>query len=188
MDPTSITYSSYSYETPAAVASSSFDMSAFFLAYMGLMLFVCIASYVVSSWLLSRIFKKAGIEEWKAWVPLYNTWIMLEMGKQKGWYLLLSLIPVVGSIIFLVFFIMALYEIGKSFGKEGIFVLWAIFIPVVWYAILAFDKSTWSGQSQSSTEAPTTTPQYMAPVQPVVPTQTSEPVDTTSSDSNTENQ
>jgi hypothetical protein len=170
MEPTSISYTSYSYDTPTIVTNSGLDFFAIFLAYIGIMMFVMITCYVVSSWLLSRIFKKAGIEEWKAWVPFYNNWIMLEMGDQKGWYLLLSLVPFVGPIIFMVFWIMALYEIGKKFSKDGIFVLWAVFLPVVWYAILAFDKSTWSKQGQPVTAVPT---------EPVEPETTDQPTQNT---------
>ncbi len=158
MRPTFISYSKVS----TIPETQIFDLA----PYMGLIILMSIASYAISAWLLSRIFRKAGIEEWKAWVPLYNYWIILEMGGQKGWYLLLSLIPFVGSVIFLVFYIMAVCEIGKKFGKDGIFVLWAIFVPIVWYAILAFDKSTWLGQTQSTTATTTPTPQYV-PAQPV---------------------
>lgn len=168
MDPT-LSCNSYSHGAQVGCEGSGFDLFAIFLAYMGIMIFMMIACYVISSWMLSRIFKKAGIEEWKAWVPFYNTWIMLEMGEQKGWYLLLSLIPFVGPIIFLVFSIMAQYEIGKKFGKEGTFVLWAIFLSPVWYAILAFDKSTWSGPRQPAMATPAAAPQYMAPEQPATP-------------------
>ena len=56
-------------------------------AVIGMMVFALIGAligYVINSFLLSRIFKKAGVEQWKAWVPIYNVWIMLELGNQKG--------------------------------------------------------------------------------------------------------
>ncbi len=144
--------------------TTSTDLLGFFAAFIGIILLVALASYAISAFLLSRIFKKAGIEAWKAWVPFYNIWVFLEIGKQKGWYLLLNFVPFVGSLIFLIFYIMAAYNIGKSLGKDGIFVLWAVFIPVVWYIWLGFDNSTWENQSAVIPPVATTTEPVPAPV------------------------
>lgn len=131
----------------------------FFIAMM-------IVAYAIVSYLLSRIFKKAGIAGWKAWIPVYSTWITMELGGQRGWISLLLLSPVVVDILSLApgaepfvplllligigiclvaiaFLYTAMYKIGLHFGKDGYFVLWAIFLPIVWYAWLAFDQSTW---------------------------------------------
>jgi hypothetical protein len=58
----------------------------------------------------------------------------------------------------------AMYTIGLRFGKEGYFVLLAIFLPIVWSAWLAFDKSTWQKTapafaSPTPATAPVTPPQ-----------------------------
>lgn len=129
-------------------------------------IFFFILTYVVYSYLLSRIFSKAGVSGWKAWVPLYSTWVMLEIGGKDGrWSLLMmaplvvSLIPLTqdaatiglllsilafaASIVGVIFLYIAMYNIGVHFGKEEYFILWAIFLPIVWYIWLAFDKSTW---------------------------------------------
>lgn len=108
-----------------------------------MLVFIAIA-YVVYSFFLSRIFKKAGVETWKAWVPVYNSWILLELGDQKGFWAVLALIPVV-NIVSAVFMYIAMYHIGLKLGKEGAFVLLAIFLPIVWLIWLAVDSSTWKG-------------------------------------------
>jgi hypothetical protein len=100
--------------------------------------------YVIHAFLLSRIFKKAGIETWKAWVPIYNSWVLLELGDQKGYWAVLALIPFV-NIASAVFMFIAMYHIGLKLGKEGVFVLLAIFLPLVWMIWLAVDGSTWKG-------------------------------------------
>lgn len=131
-------------------------------AAVGMFVFILIGTiigYVLNAFLLSRIFKKAGIEPWKAWVPIYNSWVMLELGEQKGWWAVLLLVPFV-NFVALVFLIIAEYNIGLKFGKEGVFVLLAIFLPIVWLAWLAFDKSTWKGATPVLATAGT------APVQP----------------------
>jgi hypothetical protein len=110
--------------------------------------------YAISAFLLGRIFKKAGVEAWKAWVPVYNMWVLLELGGQKGFWAVLALVPVV-NIVSIVFLIIAQYNIGLKLQKEGWFVLLAIFLSPVWLIWLAFDKSTWEGKGTASPEAAT---------------------------------
>lgn len=57
-------------------------------------------------WLLGKIFKKAGVEAWKAWVPGYNSYILLELGGQSGWWTLAMFVPLV-NIVASVFMVMA---------------------------------------------------------------------------------
>lgn len=102
------------------------------------------ASYLIVSWFLMRIFRKAGVDGWKAWVPFYNSWVFLELGGQQGWLVLLHLIPGVG-IVSTIFSYIASYHIGASFSKPGGgWVVLYIFLPVIWLAILAFDSSRWN--------------------------------------------
>lgn len=146
---------------------------AIFLVFMGLVLIGSIAMYAITAFLLSRIFKKAGVASWKAWIPIYNTWRLLEFGGQYGWWVLLPLVASIfagivslfspdssfgisaaeifgdlilvgGTLTYYVFWALAAYAIGLKLQKEGVFVLWAIFLPIVWMIWLAFDKSTWN--------------------------------------------
>ena len=113
-----------------------------------------IAMYVISALCLMRIFKKADIEQpWAAWVPIYNNWKMLEVGGQQGFWAVLAIIPVV-NIVSAVFMYIAMYHIGLKLEKEGVFVLFAIFLPAVWLIWLAVDKSTW----HETSGAPSLTP------------------------------
>ena len=99
---------------------------------------------------------------------------MLELGGQKGWWAILMLVPVV-NIVALVFYFIAAYYIGLKLGKEGVFVLLAIFLPIVWLIWLAFDKSTWNNAAPAAAVAapapahPVDTP-VEEPKPPVPPT------------------
>ncbi len=130
------TYTTTSHVDPAEAAAISAGLIIF-----GLIL--AAVSYVVSAILLGRIFKKANIPAWIAWVPFYNTWKLLEMGGQSGFWAVLAIIPVV-SYVSIVFLYIATYNIGLKFGKTGAFVLMAIFLPLVWLIWLAVDKSVWN--------------------------------------------
>lgn len=106
------------------------------------MLLFAVIAYIIGALLFGRIFKKAGIPAWIAWVPFYNNWKLLEIGGQQGFWAVLAIIPVV-NIVSSIFMLIAMYHIGLKLGKSGSFVLWAIFFPIVWLAWLAFDASTW---------------------------------------------
>src|SRR5262245_17251824 len=82
-------YSSNTSNVDPAVAAGAILFAIFF----GLL--AAAVGYVVTALCLSRIFKKAGVEPWKAWVPVYNTWTMLEIGGQQGFWAVLMLIPVI---------------------------------------------------------------------------------------------
>ncbi|WP_157813895.1 MULTISPECIES: DUF5684 domain-containing protein [unclassified Microbacterium] len=105
--------------------------------------FVAVLVYVYHALTLMFIFRKAGLKAWPAWVPLFNVWRLLQLGGQKGWWVLVGLIPVVGTIVYLVFLIIAGINIQTALGKPGVFYLLAIFLTPVWYGILAWDSSTW---------------------------------------------
>lgn len=133
------------------------------LAVLGIIFLVLIVVYVIHSIFLGKVFKKAGVESWKAWVPIYNNWVILELGGQQGWIALLTLVPG-ASIVTAVFTCIAMYHIGLKLQKEGWFVLLAIFVPTVWIIWLAVDKSTWQGAGGTSAQPPAvppTTPQQV---------------------------
>lgn len=108
-----------------------------------IILAIAVVAYVVAAFILSVIFKKAGVPTWAAWVPVYNEWKLLQLGGQWGGWAILFFIPYV-SFVAAIFLYIAMYRIGKGFGKSDAFVLWAIFLPFVWYVWLAVDDSTWN--------------------------------------------
>lgn len=133
-------------ETDAAAAAG-------ILAFLGIFIFIslllAVGVYVFSAICLMRIFKKAGVPAWIAWVPFYNNWKLLEIGGQQGFWAVLAILPIV-NIASAIFLYIACYHVGKKLGKGGEFVLWAIFLPVVWYVWLAFDNSQWNDSASSA--------------------------------------
>lgn len=135
-----------SYEYSTYSTSSNLDPTTTSALVAGIIIFSIlfgIIGYILAAIFLSRIFKKAGIESWIAWIPFYNGWKLLEAGGQRGFWAVLAGIPFVNYVA-AVFFYIAMYNIGLKFGKTGTFVLFAIFLPVVWLIWLAVDKSVWN--------------------------------------------
>src|SRR5580765_8673282 len=86
---------------------------------------------------LARLFEKAGVEKWKAFVPFYNTWIMETLAKRPRHWVFWQFIPVVGWFISPGIFI----EFVKLFGRFsiGAHILAAIFAPL-YFPYLAICK------------------------------------------------
>jgi signal peptidase I len=45
------------------------------------------------------MFKKAGIEPWKAFIPFYNTWLIVEKCHIRKYWFWLQFIPIAGQFI-----------------------------------------------------------------------------------------
>lgn len=121
------------------------DQAAAGFGVLGVLLWlvVVLGAYVLTSWLWSKVFTKMGIEGWKAWVPVYNSWTFVEAAGFPGWWVLVGFIPGV-NIALVVLLAIAAYRVGLGFGKSGVWVLLYIFLPIVWFAVLGFDSSRWN--------------------------------------------
>lgn len=83
----------------------------FFIVYLIGTLIVFLPSFG-----LAKLFVKAGVPAWKAYVPFYNTWIMQELAQRPKHWVFWQFIPVVGWFISPGIFI----EFVKLFGKFGL--------------------------------------------------------------------
>ncbi len=84
------------------------------------------------SWFI--IFGKAGQAGWKALVPFFNLFIFTKIVNKPIWWLVIYLIYPIG-------YILRSLQIGKSFGKNLIFCLGLILLPIVFFPLLAFGNS-----------------------------------------------
>ena len=159
-----MTTTSTSTSTLDAETAAMVTVVTVFVTLIGMVL-----AYVLAGILYGKIFKKAGIPSWIAWVPVYNSWKIFEIGGQHGYWAILSFIPFV-NFVAAIFSYISMYNIGLKFGKQGTFVLLAIFFPIVWVIWLAFDKSTWN----NAAGAPSRAIEHLAPTQtpPAAPTAT----------------
>lgn len=120
---------------------------AFIATYLVFVLVLTVLS-VIAMW---KIFVKAGVDGWKALVPVYNSWLLFEISGKPGWWSLVGLasfIPVLGifaGIVGLVLWILAALNLGKAFGKSTAFsVIGLVIFSIVGLLILGFDKSKYT--------------------------------------------
>ena len=87
---------------------------------------------------LYGMFEKAGIAPWKALVPLYNTWCMIEkMGLNKIWFFL-QFIPIVNIFINIWIYI----KFVEFFGRFSVLAHGATaLIPFIYLPYLGFSKN-----------------------------------------------
>lgn len=111
---------------------------------------VSVIVYVFYAFTLSKIFAKAGVQPWQAWVPFLNSWRLLQLGGQPGWWLIVALVPLVGQILYFVMHLVAQIWVGRGLGKSDWFALLALFLPPVWFLVLAFDSSVWRDEAGKS--------------------------------------
>jgi hypothetical protein len=112
-------------------------IQAFILIYLGICLFSLIIQWVIF-W---RIFKKAGRPGWGAIIPVYQYYVMLKITGKPVWWLILAFVPIVNIVVF---YLISL-SIAKVFNKGTGFAIGIFVWPILFYAILAFDKSQYIG-------------------------------------------
>lgn len=90
---------------------------------------------------LGKIYKKANRSAISAWIPIYNILVLLEVVNLPKWYIFLLLIPIVNIFIG----IKVYFTLAKLFRKSKPFALGLLFLPVIFYPILAFGSSEYIG-------------------------------------------
>jgi hypothetical protein len=119
------------------------SMWAIAAAFSGVIIISGLVCYVLNAIFMMKLFAKANVPAWKAWVPFVNSWKFLELGGFAGGWIFINLVPFAGSIVYLVISCIAAYNIGLKLQKEGAWVVLYIFVSIVWVAICGLDQSTW---------------------------------------------
>lgn len=118
---------------------------------LGLIAFLSFAAlYIWTALALSAVFRKCGEEGWKAWVPILNQIVLLQLGRLSPLLFLLVLVPFAGPVILWVVLVVACYRINLAFGYGvGMTVLAALAVPV-WASVLGFGPARWLGAESSA--------------------------------------
>jgi signal peptidase I len=107
------------------------------LEHILIVYFISFLLVFLPSFGLAKMFEKAGVATWKAYIPFYNTWVMQELAKRPKHWVFWQFIPVVGWFITPGIFI----EFVKLFGR---FRLWehtlaSLFAPL-YFPYLGYSK------------------------------------------------
>lgn len=94
---------------------------------------------MIASWW--KMFTKAGQPGWAAIIPILNLYFFCKVAGRPGWWLILMFIPLVNFIIIIILCI----EVARAFGKGTGFGIGLIFLPFIFYPILAFGSAQYQG-------------------------------------------
>ncbi len=138
------TYYTSTSDVDAAGATAGLALfSGFFLVLW----LVVVVIAVVSMW---KIFEKAGVEGWKAIIPVYNGWVLAEIAGKPGWWGIVGLggiIPFIGifaSLAAFVLYVLIAIELAKAFGKDPVYAALLILLPIVGMPLLAFSDAKYT--------------------------------------------
>lgn len=92
---------------------------------------VVVVFLLASMW---KVNQKAGKPGWAAIIPIYNEIVLIQIAGKPAWWFLLYLIPLVNIVIYFIVRI----DLSKNFGKGVGFALGLIFLPVIFFPILAW--------------------------------------------------
>lgn len=125
-----------------------------FLLY-ALIDFVVLAIYVIWSLSLSRLFSKIGEDSWKAYIPFYNIYIVIKAAELPLYYTLGCLLPILGRLGWVAFYIFILYisvMLAKKFGKEKKFLTNVIIAAPLYLMEMGKDNSVYKGNYKKEKE------------------------------------
>lgn len=133
-DPYGNSYYSDSSAEPAAIAGLIVMM-----IFIYLLMFA--VAFVVTGLVWAGVFSKTGHAKWKAYVPFYNTWILVKISGRPESHFWLLFIPYFNIYMQIVI----MNDIAKSFGKDTGFTVGLIFVPAVFAAILSYGDARYLG-------------------------------------------
>ena len=106
-----------------------------------------IVAVVAGTW---KAFEKAGEPGWAAIVPIYNVYVMIKIGGNEWWWLILLFVPVINVIAILKISI----DVAKAFGQGLGFGLGLWLLAFVFWPLLGFGDYEYQGAPGSETATP----------------------------------
>ncbi len=87
---------------------------------------------------LSRLFAKAGEVSWKAWVPVYNFYILAKILHKPWWWCLIMIVPGVNILMYGVYGFYTTRAFNKPSNND---LLMASLLPYIWFVKLGQDET-----------------------------------------------
>lgn len=123
-------------------------------------LFLCAIHYI-ARW---NIFKKAGIDGWKALIPLYTDYLFFKLAWSANvyWYILglkvivsissvdTILLYIIAALVLLTLWIVQNVKLAEKFSKGRGFAIGLILLNPVFMLIISFGKSEYTGNREAN--------------------------------------
>ncbi len=94
---------------------------------------------VLASFLgLSKLFQKAGVEGWKAWIPIYNFYVLAKLLNKPWWWCLIMIVPGVNILMYGVYG----FNVARAFNKpSNNDLLFASILPYIFFVKIGYDDT-----------------------------------------------
>src|SRR5258708_30526976 len=87
---------------------------------------------------LSKLFVKAGIVGWKAWLPVYNFYVLAKLLDKPWWWSLIMIVPGVNILMYGVYG----FNVARAFNKtNNADLFFASVLPYIFFVTAGFDPS-----------------------------------------------
>ncbi|MES2678297.1 MAG: signal peptidase I [Bacteroidota bacterium] len=100
--------------------------------------YIFLALVIISFFGLSKLFTKAGIESWKAFIPFYNFYLLAKLLDKPWWWCLIMLVPGVNIIMYGVFGFNTARAFNKPSNQD---LLFASLLPYIFFLKIGFDDT-----------------------------------------------
>lgn len=121
--------------TPEATPPTAMSSTVMLLFVGGALAFLVLM--IAAHW---KVFEKAGVAGWKCLIPIYNLYLLFLIAGKPGWWLILTIIPLVGVVVYL----LAMLSLAGRFSKGPVYGVGLFLLPVIFFPLLAFDGSEYS--------------------------------------------
>lgn len=122
----------------------------------GFIFILCLIIVVINFIAKYKLFKKFGVEGWKAFIPVYSNWVLCECVGVNPWWVIISWgaslfasVPVLNivSVAANIYYRIILYiSLSRGFGLGDGFGAFTCFFPSIGCLILGFNKDKFLGK------------------------------------------
>jgi hypothetical protein len=110
---------------------------------LGMLLFnlLVVVGVLVGMW---KVFVKANKPGWAALVPIYNLFVLAEVGGKPSWWAILLFVPLVNLIVFVVICM----GVAKNFGKNELYGIGLALLGFIFFPLLGFGNARYRKVAQ----------------------------------------
>lgn len=100
--------------------------------------YIFLGLVVASFFGLSKLFVKAGLDGWKAYMPIYNFYLLAKMLDKPWWWCLIMIVPGVNILMYGVYG----FNVARAFNKpSNQDLLFASILPYLFFVKIGFDDT-----------------------------------------------
>lgn len=107
-------------------------------ALYGITFLALLVFYLAGLW---KSFEKAGVDGWRALIPLYNAYLVIKISDMSGWWIAGFLAPIVNVPVT----IYMNYRFARNYGKGALMSLLTGLLPILMVPVLGFGSSDYMG-------------------------------------------